>query len=189
MKREIFWHNSGGKYNLQKTGGFSKPQRVETLTWVCPFLINISFLCQLYFPTWKTGFLYNLQSPRICLLNSDWICSICFGLKIPGELSDLLPRYRVWKRKSSNFTVENLGRLCLNQVMKVNIISDVMWISLPPDTMWWEEHVISVELFPKNYNSSPIIRKISDKPKLRGSIQNTWPGRLKTDRHKKQGKT
>ena len=35
----------------------------------------------------------------------------------------------------SNFAVETLGKYCINQVMKVNITSDVMWIPCGPDGM------------------------------------------------------
>ena len=71
-----------------------------------------------------------------------------------ARFNDLLPKNRVRKGKNSNFTVEK--RHHLNQVMKVNIFSDVVRIT--------EKHFTSVGFFPKTHTSSLIIKKNLTKP-------------------------
>ena len=63
--------------------------------------------------------------------------------------------------------------------IKVNftVISQVGIHSL--DMMWWEYH-FSVVFLPQTYNPHLSMKKISDKPKSRDTLQDTLPVLLKT---------
>lgn len=80
--------------------------------------------------------------------------------------SDLLPKNRVKKGVTSTSTVENLGKHCLNQGM-ANVPRDVIWLSCTPIMMPWEEPFTSVIFNPKNHSPRLVMRKASDKQRLR----------------------
>ena len=120
-----------------------------------------------------------------------------------ARLSDLLPKHEVWKRKKNNFIVEKPGRQYLNKLMKVNITSNIMWMSGTLEMMGWEEDITSVAIFPNTYNLSLVIReKHQTNPDWRiyYRIESTWPLVFKigkvmknweilTDQEKKGGET
>lgn len=88
-----------------------------------------------------------------------------------ARLSDLLPKHKVWKRKT-NFIVEKPGRHHLNKVMKGNITNNVMCIWGTLDMMGWEEHITSMTIFPKHLQpESSLKRETSDKPRLGDVLQ------------------
>ena len=56
----------------------------------------------------------------------------------------------------------------------VTTTSDVTWTLWLPDRMRRERQLISVIFFPQTCNPRLIVRRTSDKPKLRDILQNTW---------------
>lgn len=55
-----------------------------------------------------------------------------------------LPKNRTWKEKSDNFTVEEPGRLSLNQGIKLNTTSDQLrGQDILENIMQWEGHLTS----------------------------------------------
>lgn len=79
------------------------------------------------------------------------------------------------KGKIVTLQCRNLAKR-LHQVIKINISSDVLFILT--HVMGRTFHLCGV--LSKTYNPSLIIRKTSAKPKLRATLQNTWPILLKT---------
>ena len=55
-------------------------------------------------------------------------------------LNASLTNISAWKGENNNFTVEMPGKHYLNQVIKINIIGNVMWIIYIP---WYDEKGIS----------------------------------------------
>ena len=75
--------------------------------------------------------------------------------------------------ENSKFLVEKPCRHHPNQVIKVNITSDVMLMSC---TLLYDATRRAFDLWgllPQTHNPNLIMRKPSDKPKLRDSLQNT----------------
>lgn len=73
-----------------------------------------------------------------------------------ARLSGPLSKKEYGKEKRETFIVEKPEEYLLNQVIKVNIISDVCGCHVPPEMMWWQGHFTSVVFFPKTHNLSLI---------------------------------
>ena len=98
----------------------------------------------------------------------SWGTGYLHSLKI--YLNKLLMNY---KGKKGTFTVEKSGG---HQVIKVNITNNgINWHHVPPDVMHWGHNITYVYFLPKMHNLKLVMRKQSDKPKLRDNLQNTWP--------------
>lgn len=80
------------------------------------------------------------------------------------------------KGKKNDFTVKRSGKYQLNQVTKVNIISNnLCWYN---DMTWCERHLILCCYFLKSY-PQPNHEKNITQPKLKNILQNAWPLLLK----------
>lgn len=60
--------------------------------------------------------------------------------------------------------VEKAGKHCINQVIEVNIASDIMLTSLTSDLKWWKTHFTSVVFFPQTHNPSLIMEQHQTNP-------------------------
>lgn len=91
---------------------------------------------------------------------------------------DSLPKNKVWKGKSSNFTEEKPSKHSLNQVTKVTTPGDSLW---PSYTLkGCNEEISPLVFFLKIHNPGLIIRKTSAKPRWKDTLKDTWPIFLKT---------
>lgn len=69
--------------------------------------------------------------------------------------------------------MQKLNKQYLNQVMKVNISNNIMWLSCTPHIMRQEGHLTYVVFFPNTSNSSLIMRNIEDKSRNGYILQDT----------------
>ena len=98
----------------------------------------------------------------------------------------LLDEHSMQRSGKHNKTAEKPDKHFLSPVTKINSNSGrSRWKDVP--LMWWDENGALLCLpFPPNYNPSLIMRKTSNKPKLMGIPQSTWPVLLKLSKSSKK---
>lgn len=105
-------------------------------------------------------------------------------------LSDWLLTKIIWREKSNNVTVEKSGKHHLNQMNMMNVTSSKscshQWYCNWLIPIWCDGQTLHLcDILSPNPKLQSTHEKISDKPRLRNSLWNTWLVFFKSQGHEK----